>query len=265
MNQNHTSQPLPPGYIAQWDQNYQRYYYVNTKTGISSWDDPRAPQSYQPTLQTNTPPPYTPTIQNPQYRPANPYGYPAGSQQYPQQPPPPQNGAMNGLATGAAAGAAGLALEIIITMEMALVQFLVHITISIMAITTTTIMAIMTQASEIAMNPNLVLPGFMPIWDPLHQQHYFVNTNTGVSTWDDPRHPHPVSPITFEDGLPSSPSSGYHPALSYTQPTGAEPYIPGSTAKSLCDGAIQFTGCNRYHHYGPFQQFHHHHHGHLRF
>ncbi|KAJ3308270.1 hypothetical protein HDV04_001501 [Boothiomyces sp. JEL0838] len=109
MNQN---QPLPPGYIAQWDQNYQRYYFVNTKTGISSWDDPRGPiTSYQPTLQANAtpPPPYAPTIQNPQYRPAN--GYPG---QYPPQqyaPRPPQSNSIMGIPGGAAtAGAAGLAL-----------------------------------------------------------------------------------------------------------------------------------------------------------
>jgi hypothetical protein len=38
---NPNSNSLPPGYIAQWDQNYQRYYFVDTRTGISSWNDPR--------------------------------------------------------------------------------------------------------------------------------------------------------------------------------------------------------------------------------
>lgn len=33
--------PLPEGYIAQWDPIQKAYYYVDTRTGISTWTDPR--------------------------------------------------------------------------------------------------------------------------------------------------------------------------------------------------------------------------------
>ncbi|ETI29584.1 hypothetical protein G647_02037 [Cladophialophora carrionii CBS 160.54] len=32
--------PLPPGWIAQWDQNSQRYYYVEQATGRTQWEPP---------------------------------------------------------------------------------------------------------------------------------------------------------------------------------------------------------------------------------
>ena len=41
--------PLPPGWIAQWDQNSQRYYYLDQATGRTQWELPQAPQgSYPP-------------------------------------------------------------------------------------------------------------------------------------------------------------------------------------------------------------------------
>ncbi|KAJ1818273.1 hypothetical protein LPJ56_003877, partial [Coemansia sp. RSA 2599] len=33
--------PLPPGYIAEFDGRYGRYYYVNTATGVSQWEPPQ--------------------------------------------------------------------------------------------------------------------------------------------------------------------------------------------------------------------------------
>ncbi|KAI4217888.1 MAG: hypothetical protein LQ349_008969 [Xanthoria aureola] len=41
--------PLPPGWIAQWDQNSQRYYYLDQATGRTQWELPQPPQgSYPP-------------------------------------------------------------------------------------------------------------------------------------------------------------------------------------------------------------------------
>ncbi|RMD41186.1 hypothetical protein DV735_g3965, partial [Chaetothyriales sp. CBS 134920] len=34
--------PLPPGWIAQWDQNSQRYFYVEQATGRTQWEAPVA-------------------------------------------------------------------------------------------------------------------------------------------------------------------------------------------------------------------------------
>lgn len=31
---------LPPGWIAQWDGNSKKYYYVQLSTGVSQWDTP---------------------------------------------------------------------------------------------------------------------------------------------------------------------------------------------------------------------------------
>lgn len=31
---------LPPGWIAQWDSNSKKYYYVQLSTGVSQWDVP---------------------------------------------------------------------------------------------------------------------------------------------------------------------------------------------------------------------------------
>jgi hypothetical protein len=36
--------PLPQGWIAQFDQNSGRYYFVNTTTNQTTWDDPRMAQ-----------------------------------------------------------------------------------------------------------------------------------------------------------------------------------------------------------------------------
>jgi hypothetical protein len=40
--------PLPPGWISQWDPRFQRWYFVDTSTGLSTWDDPRFPSTYAP-------------------------------------------------------------------------------------------------------------------------------------------------------------------------------------------------------------------------
>ncbi|EAS32931.3 uncharacterized protein CIMG_03955 [Coccidioides immitis RS] len=33
---------LPPGWVSQWDQNYQRWYYIEQATGRSQWEPPAA-------------------------------------------------------------------------------------------------------------------------------------------------------------------------------------------------------------------------------
>ncbi|KAJ3121438.1 hypothetical protein HK098_003666 [Nowakowskiella sp. JEL0407] len=81
------NRPLPPGWISQWDANYNRYFFVNQATGQTTWDDPRGPP---PTA----PPGYTPGQQydpnqqgygQPGYQPQPPQGY---GQPYPGQPGP---------------------------------------------------------------------------------------------------------------------------------------------------------------------------------
>ncbi|KAI8927242.1 hypothetical protein BC831DRAFT_434979 [Entophlyctis helioformis] len=70
------NRPLPPGWISQWDQTHQRYFFVNTATGVSSWDDPRN------AMPMSAPPPPPPGHQQP-------YGaQPYGAQPYGQQQPP---------------------------------------------------------------------------------------------------------------------------------------------------------------------------------
>lgn len=55
--------PLPPGWIAQWDQNSQRYYYLDQATGRTQWELPQPSQgSYPPpgAPQGSFPPPGAP-------------------------------------------------------------------------------------------------------------------------------------------------------------------------------------------------------------
>ncbi|KAI8927244.1 hypothetical protein BC831DRAFT_511062 [Entophlyctis helioformis] len=108
------NRPLPPGWISQWDANYQRYFFVNTATGVSTWDDPRNAMPMSARLRrlpaTAAQQPYgaQPYGQQPPYG-AQPY---AGAQPYggPQpvygQPAPPPNkqSAMGGLLPAGIAG-----------------------------------------------------------------------------------------------------------------------------------------------------------------
>ncbi|RMZ77406.1 hypothetical protein DV738_g4365, partial [Chaetothyriales sp. CBS 135597] len=52
--------PLPPGWIAQWDQNSQRYFYVEQATGRTQWEAPvaayGAPSGYAPPSGYGAPP-----------------------------------------------------------------------------------------------------------------------------------------------------------------------------------------------------------------
>ncbi|KAJ3319983.1 hypothetical protein HDV06_005801 [Boothiomyces sp. JEL0866] len=125
--------PLPDGFIAQWNQQYQRNFYVNTKTGQSQWEDPRTqfalPMNPPPGAPSDkgigaqAPPPYpgqagpnyqyqSPSYQN-QSQPQQ-YGQPPQQyQQYPAQQQPQQqstlaNAMHNPMATGFAGAAAGL-------------------------------------------------------------------------------------------------------------------------------------------------------------
>ncbi|KAJ2697475.1 hypothetical protein FB645_005909 [Coemansia sp. IMI 203386] len=75
--------PLPPGFVAQFDQRYNRYFYVNTATGRSQWEFPQmGPNAGTPSQSMyGSPPPY-----NQQ----QPYGQGPPPQQQWQQGPPPQ-------------------------------------------------------------------------------------------------------------------------------------------------------------------------------
>ena len=55
---------LPPGWIAQWDGNSRKYYFVQLSTGVSQWDTPTddAPVGGTPAQPTE-----------------HPYGYPGSS------------------------------------------------------------------------------------------------------------------------------------------------------------------------------------------
>ena len=83
--------PVPPPWMALWDGNAQRYYFVNQQTGVSSWTLPSAP-----------PPPGPPP---------GGYGYGGGGYGYGGYPPqqPPAQHKNHGAAYGMAGAAAGLA------------------------------------------------------------------------------------------------------------------------------------------------------------
>ncbi|TPX63099.1 hypothetical protein SpCBS45565_g06860 [Spizellomyces sp. 'palustris'] len=56
------SRPLPPHWIVQFDRNYQRNYYVDTRTGVSQWEFPQTSINTSP---QEAPPPYTPSSSTP--------------------------------------------------------------------------------------------------------------------------------------------------------------------------------------------------------
>ncbi|KAJ3140426.1 hypothetical protein HK100_009737 [Physocladia obscura] len=113
---------LPPGFVAQWSSQYNRYFYVNQATGASQWELPAAEPPFAPPPQ-GPPPGYQqqqqqyPQQQYPPYPqqsyPQQPYSqqsYP--QQQYPQQQPvyqPPQPQKRQGISTGMAVGGGLLA------------------------------------------------------------------------------------------------------------------------------------------------------------
>jgi len=70
--------PLPPGFISQYDQNTQRYYYVDTSTGVSQWNHPLDVKPYSPSLVGQTSSQYPMQLPSPSTNP-NPQGhYPLG-------------------------------------------------------------------------------------------------------------------------------------------------------------------------------------------
>ncbi|KAJ3066494.1 hypothetical protein HDU98_010177 [Podochytrium sp. JEL0797] len=121
------SPPLPPGYTAQWSEQYQRYFYVNTQTGQSQWDMPQ-PQG-GPLSQPPGPPPAGGQLdkgmmssmtsmfaggkpQHPQQQQGYPpqQGFPPQQQGYPpQQGYPAQKPPKQGMSTAMAAGGGLLA------------------------------------------------------------------------------------------------------------------------------------------------------------
>ncbi|KAJ1565583.1 Annexin A6, partial [Nowakowskiella sp. JEL0078] len=105
------NRPFPPGWISQFNAQYNRNFFVNSATGQSTWDDPRgpptvqnqyAPPSYAPP--PNAPPSYSvpqnysappqqgyPGIANSPYAPMSAGGASYGTQNtYAGQPPAPQ-------------------------------------------------------------------------------------------------------------------------------------------------------------------------------
>ncbi|KAG0055986.1 hypothetical protein BGZ83_006753 [Gryganskiella cystojenkinii] len=97
--------PLPAGWISQYDANHKRYFYVETASGKTQWEDPRAtaappPYSAAPSASPATTAPATEKgfgnmlgaaagayAHHPQPQPG--YGQPAyPPSQYPQHPPP---------------------------------------------------------------------------------------------------------------------------------------------------------------------------------
>jgi hypothetical protein len=72
--------PLPIGWIAQWDPERRRYYYVQPSTAITTWEVPQHSAASTP-AQSN--PPYSPPQVGATYDPSGPYN--AYSQQHQQQ------------------------------------------------------------------------------------------------------------------------------------------------------------------------------------
>ncbi|KAJ3027048.1 UNVERIFIED_CONTAM: hypothetical protein HDU68_004584 [Siphonaria sp. JEL0065] len=87
--------PLPPGFIAQWSAQHNRYFFVNQATGQSQWEAPAVHGGYQA-------PPHQPPPQQ----------YGQSQPQYGQQPRPQQQGGLGalgglgGLLSGGALGGA---------------------------------------------------------------------------------------------------------------------------------------------------------------
>lgn len=50
--------PLPAGWIAQWDGNSKKYYFVQLSTGVSQWDVPTEPAATGTTPGQNVDHPY---------------------------------------------------------------------------------------------------------------------------------------------------------------------------------------------------------------
>ncbi|KAJ3298274.1 hypothetical protein HDU79_011561 [Rhizoclosmatium sp. JEL0117] len=99
---------LPPGFIAQWSNQYQQYFYVNTATSQSQWDIPT--QQY---LQPPGPPPQagsyaTPMMAPQQMQPVQQQQPIVVQQQATQKEAQPEVSTGAALAGGAVAGAAGV-------------------------------------------------------------------------------------------------------------------------------------------------------------
>lgn len=89
-------QPLPQGWLSQWDPSSQRPFFVYTPTGLTQWNDPRMPAQYAP-------PPISPSMSMQMYAPVAPAPQqhqhaPIHGQQYPLGAPvaaPPINHQMS--------------------------------------------------------------------------------------------------------------------------------------------------------------------------
>ncbi|KAJ1719845.1 hypothetical protein LPJ53_005451 [Coemansia erecta] len=79
---------LPPGYVAEWDSRYNRYYFVNLSTKASQWELPSAgPGGAGPDARSPGPSMYgSPQPRANQHQ--SPPPYQAQPQQYGQRPPP---------------------------------------------------------------------------------------------------------------------------------------------------------------------------------
>jgi hypothetical protein len=104
--QGHGGPPLPPGWVAEWVPQDQRYIFINQRTGEQTWNHPGQgpPSGYGPGYNSRSPPGYSsgpPPPQGYEQRPPQGYGPPGGGQ----HPPKDHSMAYGGL--GLAAGLAG--------------------------------------------------------------------------------------------------------------------------------------------------------------
>ena len=97
--------PLPTGWIAQWDPNSKRYYYVQPSTATTTWDVPVHSASSTPAQQI---PAYSPPAVGAGYDPAGPYNAYSQQQMHSQEQHAPEQtsraGGFGGIAGNLAQG-----------------------------------------------------------------------------------------------------------------------------------------------------------------
>ncbi|KAI0462160.1 hypothetical protein LJB42_004248 [Komagataella kurtzmanii] len=81
---------LPEGWVAEWDEEYQRYFYVNTATGASQWEVPAQEKAAHASRPAAPPPPqeaqYSQPAQSQQVYQQHPQQLQQQPQQFQQQP-----------------------------------------------------------------------------------------------------------------------------------------------------------------------------------
>ncbi|ODV76887.1 uncharacterized protein CANTADRAFT_8466 [Suhomyces tanzawaensis NRRL Y-17324] len=101
--------PLPPGWVAQWDDEYQRYFFVDTATGKSQWEPPKITHSqHPPSYEESYRQPSQRQTQQPVQQSSRSQGQQVQHGSIPQQSQRRSSGMGTAIATGAAIGGTAL-------------------------------------------------------------------------------------------------------------------------------------------------------------